>query len=225
MRWRFHGGQPDPIVLAKLEERLRRAGPEAPWSEVRRLLMPVLARVHQPIAPGVRLVRVHLPPGLWVGFGLDLGPAFTHVGVSELERWGIDEATLVATALANLERRAEKEIEVASMVLDGLQMTAVQASGWGSSVLLSPSILARCIGPGPSLVFAPVRNIVFGVPEDARVETIIRVWDGLATDDPTELDGEVYRFAGGRLEPTGALRDPDGGLIVSARPRPTALLD
>src|SRR5215470_761315 len=100
-------------------------GPEAAWTDVERLVMPVLARIHQPIAPGIRLVRVYLPPGLWVGFGVDLGPAFTHIGAAEVERWGIDEATLVATSLANLERRAKKELDVSSLVLDGVPMTAV----------------------------------------------------------------------------------------------------
>ncbi len=176
--------------------------------------MPILARIHQPVAPGVRLVRVRLPPGLWVGFGIDLGPAFTHIGTAQLEHWGIKEATLVAAAMRNLERRAAAELDVSNLVIDGVPVTAVQASGWGSAILLAPSVLAECIGPEPSLVFAPVRNILFAVPVEAPAETIVRLWDGMAIDDPTELDGDVYRFEGGRLEPSGARRDPGGGLIV-----------
>lgn len=217
-------GRPDPITLARIEEGLRRAGPDASWEDVRRRIVPVLARVHQPIAPGVRLVRVSLPPGLWVGFGVDLGPVFTHVSTAELERWGVDEARLVETALANLSRLARKpEVEVSSIVFEGHPVVAVQASGWGSSMLLVPTILAEVLGPEPRLVFAPVRNTILAVLPDAPAELVIELWDGLALDDPTELDGDVYRLEGGVLEPMGVRRNPGGGLIVGAGSGPQAL--
>jgi hypothetical protein len=166
------------------------------------MVLPVLARARQPVAPGVQLVRILLPPGLWVGFGLDLGPVVGHVSTADLERWQVDEPTIVATAIANLERRAHgRELEVSSVVLDGVPITLVQASGWGSSLLLVPSVLDRLLGRGPHQLFAPIRNTIVCLPVDAPDELIALLWSELATDEPTELDGGIYRLEDGRLEP------------------------
>jgi hypothetical protein len=139
---------------------------------------------------------------LWVGFGLDLGPVVGHVSTTDLERWQVDERTVVATALGNLERRADgRELEVSSIVLDGVPITLVQASGWGSSLLLVPSVLERLLGRGPRLLFAPIRNTIVCLPPDAPDALIGLLWSELASDEPTELDGGIYRLEEGRLEP------------------------
>jgi hypothetical protein len=210
----------DAVDLAWLDERLRRAGPDGSWEDVRPLVLPVLARAHQPIATGIRLIRVRLPPGLWVGFGIDLGPAFTHIAYDQLERWAIDEPELVATAMANLERRAETdELELSSLVIDGVPLMAVQASGWGSALLLAPATLSRILGPGVQLVFAPVRNTILAVPLDAPTDLVSALWTALAEDEPTELDGGVYRLEGGLI--TAIARGQSGGPpmpIAAGRP-------
>jgi hypothetical protein len=221
-RWRCFGGRPDPVTLAKLEERLRRAGPDAPWEEVATLVLPVLARAHQPVGPGVRLVRVRLPPGLWVGFGIDLGPAFTHIDVDHLGRWAIDERTLISTALANVERRVETdELEVASLVVDNVPLLAVQASGWGSALLLTPETLTRIVGPGAHLVFAPVRNTILALPLDAPPDLVTVLWTAIAEDEPTELDGDLYHLEAGRIVAINDNRPGAGAsLMVAAMGRP-----
>jgi hypothetical protein len=215
--WRFQGGRPDAVTLATLEERLRRAGPDAAWEDVRPLVLPVLARAHQPIGPGIRLVRVRLPPGLWVGFGVDLGPAFTHVGADQLARWAIDELDLVGAAMANLDRRAgSDELEVASLVVDNTQVTAVQASGWGSSLLLAPATLSKIVGPEPQLVFAPVRNTILALPLEAPVDLVTTLWSALAEDEPTELDGDIYCLEAGRIASINDNRPGAGASILVA---------
>ena len=68
------------------------------------------------------MVTVPLPPGIEATFGVDLGPALTIVLERQLELWGIDRATLVATALGNVRSIAARmhSRDVRSMVLDGL---------------------------------------------------------------------------------------------------------
>jgi hypothetical protein len=220
--WRFMNGRPDADTLARIEDGLRRAGPESSWPDVRDLVVPVLARARQPVAPGAKLVRVYRPPGLWVGFGVDLGPVFTHVSTADIARWRVDEAKLLATALTNLDRLSGgDDVEVASLVLDGVVATLVQASGWGSSLLLLPERLRELAGPEPQLVIAPVRNAIVAFPLDAPAEVVQLTWLTLAQDDPTELDGDIYRLAEGRLEPLRA--NPPGAaaamaLAASGRP-------
>ena len=60
-----------------------------------------------------------VPPGVWTGFGIDVGPAWAHVSRDIIDRWGVDEATLLGTALENLRRRAIDEppqVERATLV-------------------------------------------------------------------------------------------------------------
>ena len=83
--------------------------PGAPWTEVRTRVLPLLKRVHRPYPPGMEPIHLVVPPGVATGFGLDLGLAWAHVTRTLVERWEIDDADLLATALDNLRDRVTEE--------------------------------------------------------------------------------------------------------------------
>src|SRR4051812_4685559 len=82
-------------VLAALEE----FDPEMSWKRARRDVRPMLPRVRPLPTPAVDIVRAMVPPGILVGFGIDIGPAITFVTSALLERWRVDAASLAAAAL------------------------------------------------------------------------------------------------------------------------------
>ena len=63
-----------------------------------------------PAVPGRgRAVHLRVPPGVWAGFGIDVGPAWAHVSRDLVDRWGVDDATVLGTALENLRQRTIDE--------------------------------------------------------------------------------------------------------------------
>ena len=89
----------EPELFERLYRAVRGFDPHGPWSSVQPLVLPMLKRVHHPYPSDAAPTYLHVPPGVWAGFGIDVGPAFTHVTADQVDRWGIDEATLLATAL------------------------------------------------------------------------------------------------------------------------------
>jgi hypothetical protein len=161
------------------------------------MLLPVLRRSWHPYPPDATPLQLHLPPGIWTGFGIDIGPAFVHVSVSMAERWGVDHATLLATSLENLRRSIEHEPpEIQRFEFAGSRLTAIQGRGWGSSLLLLPDALRPILGASPSLLLAPVRNTLVALPERADADLVAEVWQALADGAHDELDVEPLRWTG-----------------------------
>ena len=107
----FEGPPAGPgVVTADLDSLLaaiERFDPDMPWKKARRDILPMLPRVRPFPGPPLDLVRVMLPPGILVGFGIDIGPAITFVGEPLLRRWKVDVPTVTASALDNLRLLAE----------------------------------------------------------------------------------------------------------------------
>jgi hypothetical protein len=146
-----------------------RLDPDLPWDKVHDMVVPMMPRVRPYPGPAPDPVRALLPPGILVGFGIDIGPAITVIGSGLLESWRIDVATLAATALENLRDRAgacEPGIvhrdAVADVSVDLLQT----GGGFAASLLLVPEFLERFFGPGPHLLVAPMRDILIALPGD-----------------------------------------------------------
>ena len=49
------------------------------WDDVGPSVLPLLKRVRHPFPPEAAPMHLHVPPGIWTGFGIDIGPAWAHV--------------------------------------------------------------------------------------------------------------------------------------------------
>jgi len=99
------------IVSAPFDEvlaALRRAPDPSDWTTVGDLVVPVFPRRRPFSFDGPEPLRVRLPPGVLVGFGIDIGPAFAFVTGDMLEGWPVTVDGLTAVALANLRETLEQ---------------------------------------------------------------------------------------------------------------------
>jgi hypothetical protein len=116
------GGTFEPGLAESILAAFDAFDPTAPWADVAPRIVPVLKRVHHPFPPEMAPIHIRVPPGIWTGFGIDLGPAFSHVSQALLDRWGIDHATLLGTALANLTDLVRQEQPIVDAVpVDGVE--------------------------------------------------------------------------------------------------------
>ncbi len=142
-------------------------------------------------------MHIFVPPGVWTGFGIDFGPAFTHVTSEQVKHWGIDHATLLGTALENL--RALTLVEpprVERIHPEGVETIAIQGQGWGSALILVPEVLRPILGDAPRVLLAPVRNTLVALPEDVDPDIAFRMWDAIAKGCHDELDMNLLRWTG-----------------------------
>jgi hypothetical protein len=159
--------------------------------------VPVLKRVHHPYPAEMAPIHIRVPPGIWTGFGIDLGPAFSHVSQTLLDGWGVDHATLLGTALANLTDLVRREGPIVDTVpVEGVQVTAIQGQGWGSSLILLPELLRPILGPTPRVLLAPVRNTLLALPDDVEDGLAIDLWQAIAQGAHDELDVDPLRWTG-----------------------------
>ena len=168
-------------------------------------MLPLLKRVRHPFPPDAAPMHLQVPPGIWTGFGIDIGPAWAHVSRGLFRRWGIDEATLLGTALENLRRRVLEEpplVERATVA--GASLTVIQAQGWGSALVLAPDRLGAIIGPEPRTLLAPVRNALVALPRDVDIELAAEVWETFVETGADELDVDPLAWDGRTVTAFGA---------------------
>jgi hypothetical protein len=173
------------------------------WSVLAEHVVPLFQR-RRPLPPDVPPpIQVVLPPGLSVGFGVDIGPAFLSITDRLLDRWGIDRAGLVCRALENTETRA-RLLEPSDVrhgeVFDGLPIAGLMARILpASALLLVPHELERLFGPEERLFVAPMRDLLIGLPGDVDPATACFIRDAVAEDHPNALALEGFRLRDGRL--------------------------
>lgn len=202
------GGTMDEELLDRILVAAQQLDLGAPWPDVASLVLPVLRRVRHPYPPEAAPMHIFVPPGVWTGFGIDLGPAFTHVTATQAERWGVDHATLLGAALKNLHALTTVEPpRVDRIHPDGVETIAVQGQGWGSALIFLPEVLRPILGELPRLLLAPVRNTLLALPEDADPDLAFRLWDAVAEGCHDELDMNPLRWTG-----TNVVSDGDGSL-------------
>ena len=131
-----------------------------------------------------------LPPGILVGFGIDIGPALTVIGGGLLDSWGVDMGTLARTALDNLREKAARcdpgaihRDAVADVPVEVLQT----GGGFAASLLLVPEHIERLFGPGPQLLVAPMRDILIALPADVDPEFAGWLSEEFEVLDPNHL--------------------------------------
>ena len=161
------------------------------------MILPVLKRAWHPYPPDMEPIHIQVPPGIPTGFGIDVGPGFSHVTPELVERWGVDHGTLLGTALENLRTLIETEAPVVDRVShDGVDLQFVQGQGWGSALVLLPDVLRTVVGTTPRVLLAPVRNTVVTLPADTDPEFILDVWAALAGGAHDALDLDPLRWTG-----------------------------
>lgn len=199
---------PNPsVVTADLETvlaALEGFDPEMSWKKARREVMPMLPRVRPLPTPELELVRAMVPPGILVGFGIDIGPAITFVTTMLLERWRVDPASLAAAALGNLRAEASRcgPADVLHDHIADVPVSVVQTGrGIAASLLLVPDSLRPILGDGERLLLAPMRDILIALP--ANVDRDFAGW--LAAEweamDPNHLHLGGFRYARGTISP------------------------
>ena len=184
-------------------EALRSFRGDAPWEELAPDLLPMFER-RRPMPPEVPpSLTVVLPPGVTVGFGIDLGPAAVRVSRPLLETWGIGVDELASTALDNLRSRAFAPglPRLVREPIAGHPTIAFQSEdGWASALLLAPDALERVMGVEPRLFVAPMRDLLIGLPPDVDPELACWITEEFEVLDPNALALEGFLWQDGRLE-------------------------
>jgi hypothetical protein len=145
-----------------------------------------------------------LPPGILVGFGMDIGPAITFVSKTLLERWHVDPAGLAGAALANLRRAAQGcgPGDVLDDHIGDVPVSVVQTGrGIAASLLLVPDCLERVLGGRERLLLAPMRDILIALPPDVDREFarwLAEEWEAM---DPNHLHLGGFRYRAGTVVP------------------------
>jgi hypothetical protein len=176
--------------------------PDGPWETVRDRLVPMLPRARPLPIPVNSLARTMVPPGVLIGFGLDLGPAVALVARDQLGRWGIEIDVAAASALANVRRAAAScgPGVVHRSSIDGVPIAVVQSGlGIASTLILVPECIERLLGPGPHLLLAPMRDILVALPPSTDrcfAAWLAAEWEAL---DPNHLHLGAFLLAGGKV--------------------------
>ena len=188
------------LVLAALET----FDPDRPWAELRDEIRPMLPRLRPMPFPTDDPVRVMLPPGILVGFGLDLGPALAQVGPPLLERWGITPDELAAVALGNV-RRLARTCEASMVVrnpIGSMDVSALQTRlGIAASLLLVPDQLPRFFGTEPGILLAPMRDLILRLPADTDLFDAAWLADEFESIDPNCLHLGAFAWDGSVVRP------------------------
>jgi hypothetical protein len=193
------------IVSAPFEQvlaALRSAPDPADWATVGDLVVPVFPRRRPFSFDGPEPLRVQLPPGVLVGFGIDLGPAFAFVTEDMLERWPVTVDGLTAIALANLRERLGDSgpHSIQQVERDGVWMRVLQTGlGIASTTVLLPTELRRIFGTGPQRFVAPMRDLLVSLPLASDPDLAADLVADLAERDPNALAVEAFVLDRGGL--------------------------
>jgi hypothetical protein len=184
--------------------------PGLAWAFVGRAVLPVFERPRpfsfelEPPACAV------VPPGITVGFGVDLGLAFARVAASHLEGWPVDLAGLTEQALRNLRQRARhaRDFDLVREPIAGVPTTVFQSrDGWASTAVLVPEAIDRLFGPRPALLVAPARDLLVALPEDVDLRFATWLTGEFEAEDPNALRLEAFEWRDGIIRCRPLARD------------------
>jgi hypothetical protein len=199
------------VSCASVEEvlaALKGFDPDLGWDAVADNVIPLFQRV-RPYPPEFpEAIRTIMPPGLSVSFGIDMGPAFTHVTADFMERWCITIGELTDRALANLDRRAAgaARTRLVTEPVDGVPLRSLQSgTGSASTFVLVPERLPAIFGREPQFFIAPMRDLLISLPP--AVDRGFATWllNEFAELDPNHLAPIGFAFRDGvvSVEPLG----------------------
>ncbi|HEU5203416.1 MAG TPA: hypothetical protein VFU17_03910 [Candidatus Limnocylindrales bacterium] len=209
----FEGPPNGPDVVSPSVEEVMAAIETMPqeltWEVIASEVVPLFQRV-RPYHPSMpEQLRIVVPPGLSVGFGVDIGPAFITVSPEMAEEWGVRADDILARALANLEGRmaAVRPRDVYDGTIGDMPVRILQSpTGSASTYVLVPQALGRILGRHRQLVLAPMRNLLISLPIGADRELAAWLFDEFAAQDPNCLAPTAFVVGDGHLalEPLGA---------------------
>ncbi len=190
-------GAIQPATLGQALDAFGVFDPTAPWPEIAPFVLPLLKRVRHPFPAEYAPIHLRVPPGVWAGFGIDVGPAWAYVSRDLVARWRIDEATLLGTALDNLRERAVSDPpRVERVTFADVEATVIQAQGWGSALILAPDRLTSILGDAAQTILVPVRDALIALPEDVDLDLAVAIWEAFAERRVDELDVDPLRWTG-----------------------------
>jgi hypothetical protein len=214
----FEGGPVGPGIKRASDTSILRAlrgfDPDRSWKKARLDVLPMLPRLRPYPFPIDEPIRIMLPPGILVGFGVDLGPALTIVDGAQVGRWGVDAQAVAAQALANVGRLADRcdSRMVVYQRIAGTRVGALQTRlGIAASLLLLPAALERLFGPEPAFFVAPMRDLLLSMPPLVDRAEAAWVAAELEALDPNCLHLGGFRWDGAELTP-----EPLDGAVASA---------
>jgi hypothetical protein len=172
------------------------------WNDMAMRVRPMFVR-RRPLPPGAeRPLTFHVPPGVNVAIGVDIGPAFLYVGRGMLEGWPVTPEEVLERAMANLREsvEAERYFEMEYGSIADVPVWWYQShGGLASGLLLLGDELARRYGDEPRVLVAPMRNLLLAAPFDVDRELIGWIRDEVAAEDPNGLDLPIFALIEGRL--------------------------
>ncbi|MBA3851500.1 MAG: hypothetical protein H0X59_03930 [Chloroflexi bacterium] len=189
-------------TVERLLDAIGRVDLERPWPHIGESLLPVLPR-RRPLPPGGdRPVQKRYPPGIEVGFGVDIGLAFMHVTDKLVDGWGVTVPDVADRALTNLRTLAAARDVHALFCdsVDGVPTRAFQSrDGWASALVLLPDEFGRRFGEDPALVLVPMRDVVFTMPIDTDRELAAWFLEELRSMDPNALEVPLLAWTAGQF--------------------------
>ena len=182
---------------------------ELTWESIAPEVVPLFQRVRPYHDSMPEQLRVVVPPGLSVGFGVDIGPAFITISPEMAADWGVPPDEILGRAVANLEQRmaAVRPRDVHDGTIGDVPVRILQSpTGSASTYVLVPGALGRILGPHRQLVLAPMRNLLISLPVTADREFAAWLFDEFASQDPNCLAPAAFVVGDGTLalEPLGA---------------------
>ena len=182
-------------VLAAMEQ----LPAELNWETVAARIVPLFERV-RPYPPNMpKRVQAIVGPGVTIGFGIDVGPAFITVSPELLDSWSVTAGDLAAQSLANLHAIAAqvRPTEVHRGPVGDIEVEALQTGrGIGSVLILAPTELARIFPSGPGLFIAPMRDLMIRLPPEAEPAEAAWLFAEIASGDPNCLTPRAFLFDG-----------------------------
>ncbi|MEA2632214.1 MAG: hypothetical protein QOE66_2433 [Chloroflexota bacterium] len=167
------------------------------WDDVADEILPVFERA-RPFSYDVEApAQAVVPPGVTVGFGIDLGLAFARVAAAHLDDWPVDLPGLTDRALRNLRHRARhaSDYDLVSDAIGGIPTVVFQSrDGWASTAILVPEAIERFFGSGPALFIAPSRDLLVGLPVDVDLEFATWLAEEFEAEDPNALRLEAFEW-------------------------------
>ncbi len=180
------------------------------WEDVADEILPVFERA-QPFVHGVDPpAQAIVPPGVTIGFGVDMGFAFGRVAANQLEAWPVDLAGLTERALRNLRKRARHATgyDLVKEPIGGVPAVAFQSrDGWASTVVLVAEAVERLFGRDPALFIAPSRDLLVRLPPDVDLGLATWLTEEFEATDPNALRLEGFEWRDGTMRCRPLARD------------------